>query len=119
MDSQEGTKSQRPGAPDESFAEVVEAFLGNLDVTPPSGRGFGSSGLRVRGKIFAFLSSKGEFIVKLPRLRVDALIATGAGFPYDPGHGRVMKEWVVIAPTAAAEWLPLAREALVFVAAGR
>ena len=109
--------SQRPATPEEDFAEVVEAFLGNPDVTPPSGRGFGSSGLRVRGKIFAFLSSKGEFVVKLPRSRVDALIAAGGGSSYDPGHGRVMKEWVVIMPAAAAEWLPLAREALMFVTA--
>jgi hypothetical protein len=49
--------------------------------------------------------SKGRLVVKLPRQRIDALVATGAGERFDPGHGRLMKEW-----------LPLAREALAFVA---
>jgi hypothetical protein len=111
--------SHPSSTPEECFAKVVEAFLGNPEVILPSGRGFGSSGLRVRSKIFAFLSSKGEFVVKLPRARVDALITAGAGDRYDPGHGRLMKEWGAIAPTAEASWLPLAREALTFVAGQR
>jgi hypothetical protein len=30
-----------------------------------------------------------------------------------------MKEWVAVEPTSQAEWLPLAREALEFVASKR
>ena len=105
--------------PEERFATIVEELLGNPEVTPPSGTGFGSSGLRMRGKIFAMLSSRGEFVVKLPKARVDALIASEDGERFDPGHGRLMKEWLVVAPTAEAEWLPLAREAMEFVAAKR
>ena len=111
--------SHLPITPEERFAAIVEEFLGNPEVTPPSGQGFGSSGLRISGRIFAMLSSKGAFVVKLPQRRVDALIASGDGERYDPGHGRRMKEWVAIAPTSEAEWLPLAKEAMAFVAAGR
>lgn len=47
--------------PEERFATIVEALLGNPDVTPPSGQGFGASGLRVRGKIFAIAQSGDPF----------------------------------------------------------
>lgn len=100
--------------PQERFATIVEEFAGHPEVTPPSGKGFGASGLRVRGRIFAMLSSGGEFVARLPRQRVDALIASGEGKRFDPGHGRLMKEWVAVAPTSAEEWLPLAREAMAF-----
>ncbi len=60
---------------------------------------------------------KGRLVVKLPRLRVDALIASGDGERFDPRHdGRLMKEWVSVEPTFEEEWLPLAREAMEFVA---
>jgi hypothetical protein len=99
------------------FATIVDELLGEPDVTPPSGRGFGSSGLRWRGKIFAMLASDDAFVVKLPKSRVDALVASGDGERFDPGHGQLMKEWIAIEPTSEVEWLPLAREALAFVAA--
>ncbi len=109
--------SDSPITPEARFAAIVEEFLGLPDVTPPSGTGFGSSALKVRGKIFAMLSSDGAFVVKLPRQRVDALIASGEATRFDPGHGRLMKEWISVAPTDAAQWLPLARDAMRFVAA--
>jgi hypothetical protein len=99
------------------FATVIDELLGEPDVTPPSGRGFGASALRWRGKIFAMLASDDAFVVKLPKSRVDALVASGDGERFDPGHGRLMKEWIAIEPTSEVEWLPLAREALAFVAA--
>jgi hypothetical protein len=37
---------------------------------------FGSSALKVHGKIFAMVSSAGQFVVKLPEARVDQLVAT-------------------------------------------
>ncbi len=106
---------QRASTAEEYFATIVEALVGMPGVTAPEGRGFGASGLKIRGKIFAMLSSTGEFVVKLPARRVDALIASGEGTRFDPGHGRLMKEWVAVAPTAAEQWLPLAREAMAFV----
>src|SRR5215472_10731565 len=108
--------SHPPITPEERFATIVEELLTYPDVTPPSDgpqakKGFGSSGLRIHNKIFAMLV-RGKLVVKLPRPRVDALIASGEGERFDPRHdGRLMKEWVSLEPTSKVEWLPLAREA--------
>ena len=59
-------------------------------------------------------SSKGKFVVKLPKERVDELVASGQGEYYDPGHGRLMKEWVVVTSGKKA-WVELAKEAHRFV----
>jgi hypothetical protein len=100
-----------PPTPDDRFALVVDAFANDRQVSPPgTGKGFGSGALKVNGKIFAMMSSKGHFVVKLSAERVDALIAAGSGTRFIPGHGRPMKEWLVV--TADHKfWLPLAKEA--------
>jgi hypothetical protein len=112
--------SHPPVTPEERFATIVEALLSNPDVTPPSdGKRFGSSGLKIHNKIFAMLVG-GKLVVKLPKPRVDALIASGDGERFDPRHdGRLMKEWLSLEPTSEEEWLPLAREAMEFVASQR
>jgi TfoX/Sxy family transcriptional regulator of competence genes len=71
-------------------------------------------GLRVKGKVFAMLA-KGELVVKLPKERVDELVASGAGTQFDPGRGRLMKEWASVPEDSAEDWERLAREALQFV----
>lgn len=110
---------QQIATPEERYAALVEEFLGDTDVEQ-SGKGFGSYALKVRGKIFAMLSSQGRLVVKLPRQRVDALVASGDGERFDPRRdGRVMKEWLALAPTSPLEWLPLAQEARAFVASTR
>src|SRR5690349_8405219 len=68
------------------FARLVERFATDPAVTPPSvdkGGKFGASGLKVDGKLFAMVS-KGKLVVKLPRPRVDELVASGSGEPFDP-----------------------------------
>jgi hypothetical protein len=103
---------------DSLFERLAERFGANPAVTLPSsgkGGGFGASALKVDGKIFAMVS-RGELVVKLPRDRVDELIASGTGTRFDPGHGRVMKEWVAIAPRHSRSWPKLADEALKFLA---
>jgi hypothetical protein len=109
--------SHPPVTPEERFATIVEALLSNPDVTPPSdGKRFGSSGLKIHNKISAMLVG-GKLVVKLPKPRVDALIACGDGERFDPRRdGRLMKEWLSLEPTSEEEWLPLAREAMEFVA---
>lgn len=106
--------------PEDRFAFLVEEFLGEPDVTPPSrGRAFGSSALKVRQKIFAMLV-RGRLVLKLPKTRVDALVASGDGERYDPRHdGRLMSEWVTIEPESKVAWVPLAREALEFVSVAK
>jgi hypothetical protein len=105
--------------PEERFADIVFTLFGEPGVTPPTagpeaGHRFGSHGLKVNGKIFAMLV-RGIYIVKLPRPRVDALCASGDGRRWDPGHGRLMKEWLALDPTSREDWLTLAKEALAFV----
>lgn len=110
--------------PAEGFAALVEAFAASANGTPPAGdvptrRAFGSSELKVQGRIFAMLTCD-RLVVKLPKTRVDALVASGDGERFDPRRdGRVMKEWLSVAPTSQLAWLDLAREALAFVAGAR
>ncbi len=102
----------------ERFKAIANALAGEPNVTigSPGKKGFGSSALQVGGKIFAMVSSSGSFVVKLPKQRVEAFETTGAGRPFDPGHGRLMKEWLSLEPSSEEDWLSLAREALSFVA---
>ncbi len=103
------------------FARVVAALARRAGVTQGGSKkkGFGSSALCVNDKIFAMVSSRGNFVVKLPKDRVDALVAAGTGTRFDPGHGRLMKEWLAVDATAEADWLSLAEEARAFVAANK
>ena len=99
------------------FASIVEALASeeNVSVGQRGKKGFGASALQVNGKIFAMLSSAGNFVVKLPKQRVEALEASGIGERFDPGHGRLMKEWLSLHPESANQWVSLAQEALCFV----
>jgi len=77
--------------------------------------GFGSKGLKVARKMFAF-HSKGRLVVKLPADRVHALVSDGKGEHFDPGHGHLMKEWVAFGYPERRLWPALAKEALEFAA---
>jgi len=103
-------------SPNERYAALVKAFLRKPGVTQ-EGKGFGSTSLKVNGRIFALLSSRDEFVVKLPRGRVDELIASGTGHRFDPGHGRLMKEWLAPRPSSSKNWMRLAEEAFTFARA--
>ncbi len=109
--------SQSQVPPAERFAALVAELSSAPDVTPPTeGKSFGASGLKVRDKIFAMLV-RDRLVVKLPKARVDALVAAGEGERFDPRHnGRVMNEWLVVAPESEQDWLALAREAMAFIA---
>jgi hypothetical protein len=96
---------------------VVNAFARDRQVTR-GGRGFGSAGLKVNGKLFALLSDRtGQFVAKLPEARVDELVRAGKGEPFDPGHGRLMRKWIALFP-GQEDWVVLAREACRFVKGG-
>ncbi len=94
---------------------MIDALAGDRSVT--RGRMFGSTGLKVNGKVFAMLV-KGKFVAKLPGERVDQLVSSGAGEYFDPGHGKLMKEWVALAG-AENQWVGLAKEARRFVSGGK
>jgi hypothetical protein len=110
--------------PDERFAEIRRTLWGLPGVSsseddPGARKGFGSSGqLKIGGKIVAMLV-RDRLVVKLPRARVGELVASRDGERFDPRHdGRLMKEWLVLDPASAQDWLSLAREAMAFVDPG-
>ena len=96
------------------LAAVADALTGEPGVELPGTgrRGFGSSALKAGGSIVA-MAVAGSLVLKLPRSRVEALLADGAGTPFRNGRGAAMREWVALGPDDAAD-LELAREALAF-----
>jgi len=56
-----------------------------------------------------------DAVQKLPKARVDELVASGAGERFDAHRDRPMKEWLAVRSQSPEEWLQLAREALEFV----
>jgi hypothetical protein len=108
---------------EERFETLVAAMLerpgtshGSAALGPQ--RAFGSTSLKTNGKIFAMLVN-GRLVVKLDRKRVDALVASGAGTHFDPGHGRPQKEWLDAESDSDQTWLDLATESEAFVSKGR
>jgi len=100
--------------PEQRYEDLIEEFLGEDDVLPPpGGSGFGRGALRYRRKIFAMFV-RGQLVVKLPRKRVDELVAEGHGVRFDANKGTPMKEWFSLDPESDLAWPPLAREALAF-----
>jgi hypothetical protein len=111
--------AKRPAAPDPRVPALLDALRADRKLAPivrdfearraAGGRAFGSNGLKVNGKLFA-LFTQGTLVVKLARSRVDELVAAKTGKQFDPGHGRLMKEWLAITD-AHARWIDLVREA--------
>jgi len=101
-----------PTGAERAWTKIVEAERADAAVT--GGTGFGrSAGLRIHDKIFAMLVD-GELVVKLPKDRVDQLVASGSSRRF--GHGaRVMKEWVTVPVSASRRWRSLVTEAKAFV----
>jgi hypothetical protein len=100
---------------EERYDELVGRWADVAGVTPPGeAAGFGSGSLRVRGKIFAMFV-RGRLVVKLPRARVDGLVAAGEGIRFDANKGTPMKEWLSLDPTSRLDWTELSGEAFTFV----
>jgi hypothetical protein len=78
-------------------------------------RAFGSTSLKTDGKIFAMLV-KDRLVVKLPADRVSALVEDGVGERFDPGHGRIQKEWLSVISSDQEMWRTFAVESEAFVA---
>lgn len=107
----ERTKAER------KFAKIIEVLSKNRAVTIGGGKGFGKGALKAEGKIFAMITSTNQFVVKLSKDRVNALVASGAGKRFEPRPSKPMKEWLVVT-RENSEWLPLAKEACEFVISG-
>ena len=93
---------------------VVAAVAAKRDVTRESRQGFGSGALKVNGKIFAMMTPRAEFVVKIPKARVDELVNQGVGERFEPGPGRIMKEWLAVDHHPKL-WTRLVEEAYQFV----
>jgi hypothetical protein len=100
---------------EERYALIVAALTEAPGVEHWTRKGFGQGGLKVDGRMFALRLRAGGLLLKLPRGRVNWLSDAGDGERFDPGHGKAMKEWIVIRPESAVDWLDLAREAMDFV----
>jgi TfoX/Sxy family transcriptional regulator of competence genes len=100
------------------YAELERQLLGRGAVSGANRKGFGSTGLWFANKLFGMLYDD-RLVLKLPRKRVDELVASGDGENFDPGHGRLMKEWLSLDQASSEAWLPLALEAMEFVSAKR
>ena len=74
--------------------------------------------LKVKGKIFAMMSSKNQFVVKLSKERVAELVASGMGERFEPRPGKSMKEWLVV-KADGVDWVQLAKESCEFVKRGK
>lgn len=97
--------------------ELFEPLAEEFAAQPHASRAkmFGGVALKTTNKVFACLY-KGKLVVKLSKDRCGDLIRSGTAEPFDPGMGRVMKEWVAIDPRAQEEWRALMDEARAFVA---
>ncbi|MFT4469469.1 TfoX/Sxy family protein [Arthrobacter sulfonylureivorans] len=111
-----------PGASGHQNLALLDLLARRYADNPLVERGtmFRGPGLRVGGKIFAFLGHGDRLIVKVPRQRADAAVASGAAEPVIMGQ-RTMKEWVAFpavaddAPATERLWLSAADEAYAYV----
>ena len=71
------------------FAEVMAALAEEPGVSfGKPGKAFGSSALKVNDKIFAMVSSAGQFVVELPKARSMDSTSTAAGVRFEASKGR-------------------------------
>jgi hypothetical protein len=97
---------------------LVAAMLGASAATygneDGAKRAFGSTSLKTGGRIFAMLVND-RLVVKLPARRVEELVTQGVGERFDPGHGRIQKEWLSLYSSDPEQWHALAVESEAFV----
>ena len=92
---------------EEYWLKVKEEFLKLEDVQKQG------ESLKVKRKMFV-LRNKENITVKLPKERVTELLNSKEGLPYDPGNGKIMKEWVTIPLKDSDKWIDYAKEAMKF-----
>jgi hypothetical protein len=89
---------------EESWSEVKDHFLKMSDIQKQG------ESLKTKKKMFVMFNKQGNYVVKLPKERVTELINSGVGNPYDPGNGKIMKEWVIIPAKYTDKWIEFAEE---------
>ena len=94
------------------FDPIAADYLTRPDVD--IGPLFGSEGLRIRGKVFAFVGYRGALVAKVPEARADELVAAGDAARMEM-RGRSMREWVLVTADRAEAWPGVTAEAFAFV----
>ncbi|ANJ26154.1 hypothetical protein [Agromyces aureus] len=93
----------------ERLHEVTADARARADVAV--GRMFGSEGYSVRSKLFAFVSTDGTLVVKLPEARIEELRLDNMVM-----RGSPMREWATVPYGAGADdWATIVADALAFV----
>jgi hypothetical protein len=96
-----------------TLRRIVDAWPEDRRVVP--GRMFTGEGVKVDGRLFAFVGRAGDLMATLPEHRVRGLIGAGAGQPVVMGT-RTMREWVRVARGADdGAWSGIIEEAYAFV----
>jgi hypothetical protein len=87
--------TDRHEASHEASLALLDTLAVRFSEDPLVERGtmFRSPGMKVGGKVFAFLGGSDRLIVKIPRHRAEAAVAAGEAEPVTLGT-RTMKEWV-------------------------
>jgi hypothetical protein len=99
------------------FWGLIDELMGD-DERVEVGTIMGGRCARVAGEFLALVDFKGSgLVVKLPRERVEDLIAVGIGQPFAPA-GRVFAEWVSVPRRDRRRWRALLEEGVAFVAPG-
>ena len=110
------TSPPRSPDPAESLFWDLIDDLRSHDERIEQGTIMGGRCARVSGEFLGLVSYKGSgMVVKLPRTRVDQLIAAGIGQPFAPA-GKVFREWVAIPKPHRRRWSKLLIEAVAFIA---
>jgi len=92
---------------------LAQPYLARPDVT--WGRMFSTTGLSVRGKIFAVVNHSGNLMVKIPESRADELAEAGDATRVVM-RGREMREWVEMEPARGEPaWESLLAEAFAYL----
>lgn len=99
--------------PEGQFERLAARFLGDPAII--AGTGFGANPGAQGPEQDLRHAGPGSAGREAPEGPVDQLVASGAGARFDPGHGRLMKEWVMVAPRDGILWEDLATDALAFV----
>ena len=92
---------------EDQYEKIKELYLKKEDVQKQG------EALKIKKKMFAFLNM-GNMTVKLPKERVSELLSSGEGLPYDPGNGKIMKEWVIIPLKDSDKWFDYVKEGMRF-----
>jgi hypothetical protein len=98
------------------LADLAVDYLGRPGVGQR--RMFGGDSLTVRDKIFGFVDTEGNLVVKVPTERADELVATAGAHRMRMGRGEA-REWVGVPPAADggdALWGRVLAESFAYVA---